>query len=199
MWTGWIKTSSLGLFKHVNAPFNKVNESVLSIYHTWHAGEPNGGKKEDCVLMYINGEIFDVPCKNMGACGICHVSTLPVFKIRGLCEETKFDTQFSVMALGLTEGQSQKIPFFVGFHNSLISLDDTQTYWMLENTKDRSAYATVNVTKSNSIGMYGTQIWHFFNDTCTESGEMLSPMLYKKEISFNLCNDEMFNCRDGTW
>ena len=53
------------------------------------------------------------------------------------------------MALGLTEGQSPKIPFFVGFHNSLISLDDTKTYWRLENTKDKSAYATVNVTKTN--------------------------------------------------
>ena len=172
------------------------------MYHAWAEGEPNGGKQEDCIaiILHLNGGIVDLSCKKReGFCGVCDVPTPPVFRIRGLCKKSKFDTQFSMTAMGLTEGLTEKIPSFVGIHNSFISLDDTQTYWKLENIKDKTAYATINVTDYNLLGIFGRQIWHFFNDTCTESSVMVGPMLYKREISLNSCDENMFNCGDGTW
>ena len=62
------------------------------------------------------------------------------------------------------------------------------------NTKDKTAYATIN-----STNIYGRQIWYFFNDTCIGAGEKIGPMLYKKEISFSACDKDTFNCGDGTW
>ena len=91
------------------------------------------------------------------------------------------------------------MPIFVGFHNSLISLDDTLTYWKLENINDPTTYATINVTEKDPLRVFGTHIWYFFNDTCTELGEKEGHMLYKKKISFTSCGQDMFNCGDGTW
>ena len=188
MWTGWWDQADEGVFVSIDDPEKKLNESDLS--NIWYPSEPNGGTKENCV--YIYEKFVDVPCEAR-KCGICDIAAAPVLSIRGRCQDSKFDSQYSWTGELSVGGKYN----FVGFSNSFLFWDDKNNWWKLQNNNDDSVYAISNET--GSLYPLGTHFWYFFNDSCTNEVDMVAPFIYKSKISFTSCKEDKFNCLDGTW
>ncbi len=41
---------------------------------------------------------------------------------------------------------------------------------------------------------FGTYNWYVYNDTCSKGFDAMI-----RKISFSICNEDEFNCADGTW
>ena len=170
----------------------KLKESNMS--NTWKKGEPNGGKGENCVAM-DKDVLVDASCESQ-KCGICASQKSPVFYMRGLCEKSNFDFEYSLTRE--YSGEQAKKYMFVGVRNEgFLFWDDNQKFWKLENIQDKRIYAKLNETE-NSFP-FGTHSWYIFNDNCKNEGLKMAPNTYKTEISSSACKEDMFNCHDGTW
>ena len=170
----------------------KLKESNMS--DVWHNGQPNGGKGENCVAITDLG-FYDYPCDRQ-YCGICDMPMAPLFHMRGLCEKSNFDFEYSWT--GEYPDEQAKKYSFVGVRNEgLLFWDDNEKYWKLENIKDKQIFAILNETENTYP--VGTHTWYVFNDNCKNEGVEVAPNVYKTEMSFSVCNEDMFNCRDGTW
>ena len=109
----------------------KLEESNMS--DAWHNGQPNGGKGENCVTATDTGFVDD-SCDSPH-CGICELPTSPLFHMRGLCQKSNFDFQYS-WAGGYSDQQAKKYTF-VGVRNEgFLFWDDSQKYWKLQNIND---------------------------------------------------------------
>ena len=193
IWSGWSDQADEGIFVNQNDPPLKLKESNMS--DAWKKGEPNGGVTENCALMETNYGFADVPCSRQ-QCGICDVPTSQLFHMRGMCQGSNFDFEYS-WTREYPDKQAKKYTF-VGVRNEgLLLWDDNKKYWKLENIKDKQIFAILNETE-NAYPI-GTHIWYVFNDTCKNEGVEVAPNVYKTEMSFSVCNEDMFNCRDGTW
>ena len=160
----------------------------------WEKSEPNGKRRENCVALFNYDGLFrDFPC-DAKVNAICDMTTVPVFTIRGLCQESKFDLQYSLIGQ-LSTGKTPKYKF-VG-SDSLLYWDDIKEYWKLENINDNSSYAINNQT--GNIYPIGRHPWYFFNDSCINENEKSGISVYLAEIAITMCKEDMYNCRDGTW
>ena len=88
------------------APIVKANDIWINYYTQenisdtipWHIGEPNGGRLEPCVFVWKK-KMFDAPCSALRALRsfICHFTSMPTFKLRGLHSETsQIDTEYAI-------------------------------------------------------------------------------------------------------
>ena len=59
---------------------------------------------------------------------------------------------------------------------------------------DLSIYAISNETKGPYP--FGEQTWYFFEDAVDACG---ADKIYKAQLSFSSCDENAFNCHDGTW
>ena len=82
--------------------------------------------------------------------------------------------------------------FFRGFSKSSLSWDANNQNWMLKDVSNPLLYAINNSTKGPYP--FGTHKWYVFNDVGCGNGNVS-----EVEISFTSCNEDMFNCHDGTW
>ena len=165
-----------------------------TIPNFWHKSQPNGDRKENCAAMRKEfNDFYDIPC-DFKKCGACEIDSSPVYIIRGLCKDSKFDQHYGWTG-EFSVGDKYK---FQGFSKSYLYWDEGNSYWKLEDNKDPSIYAICNTTKGTYP--FGTNKWHFFNDTpcITEENKVLDNV-YVQDISFSSCTKSMFNCNDGTW
>ena len=84
--------------------------------------------------------------------------------------------------------------FFRGFSKSSLSWDSKNLNWRLKDVSNPLLYAINNSTKNSYP--FGTQKWYVFNDVGCGNG---AENVYEVEVSFTSCNEDMFNCHDGTW
>ena len=194
IWSGWSDEADEGVFVNKNIPAMKLKESNMS--DAWHKGQPNGGEGQNCVFN-TEGGFYDDPC-DVQLCGICDLPMSPVFQIRGLCQKSMFDFQYSWTGAGEYSDEQAKKYTFVGVRNEgFISWNASQKYWKLENIKDKTIFAILNETENSYP--FGKHFWYVFNDSCKNKGMEVAPNTYKIEMSFNACKEDMFNCHDGTW
>ena len=78
VWVGWSDAHNEGNFTHVSTrePMETDETNVR-----WRAGEPNGGREENCVALN-DEELVDVPCFWVLS-GFCHMHPRPRMKLRG--------------------------------------------------------------------------------------------------------------------
>ena len=170
----------------------KLKDSNMS--DAWKKGQPNGGVGESCVLME-NSTFNDVNCDYM-VCGICDSPISQVFHMKGLCQKSKFDLEYSWTG-EYSDDQAKKYTF-VGVRNEgFLYWDDIQKYWKLKNINDKTIFAILNETENSYP--FGTNLWYVYHDNCKNEGVEVAPNTYKTKISFSACKEDMFNCHDGTW
>ena len=158
------------------------------IPNLWKKSEPNGDRIENCVAIDYS-DFIDLDCEYQG-CGACEIDKTLIFVMRGICKSSKFDVHY-----GLIEELSYHDKYaFRGFADSFLYWDHIGFYWKLEKNSDSSIYAISNST----VGPYpiGTSKWYFFNDVGCGDGLQDT---YEAKISFTSCEDDKFNCHDGTW
>ena len=81
IWTPFSDEQSEGLFVNVNN--NKTAELQF-----WSKTEPNGGRDENLVVIYVSREaLVDVPDKTLG-CSSCQISSSLLLKLDGLCKDS---------------------------------------------------------------------------------------------------------------
>ena len=193
IWSGWTDQLDEGIFVNKNIPAMKLKESNMS--NTWYKGEPNGGRGENCVIMdkYVS---YDVSCESQ-YCGICDSPISTLFHIRGLCQKSNFDIEYSWTG-EYSDEQDKKYTFVGVKGEGFLSWDESQKHWKLENMKDKTIFAILN--KTDSTYPFGHNFWYIFNDNCKKGGVEVAPNTYITELSFSACKEEiMFNCLDGTW
>ena len=190
IWSGWSDEADEGMFVNINNPTMKLNESNMS--DTWQKGQPNGGRGQNCVLSTSLG-FYDVSCEQQ-RCGICDLPMSPLFHIKGLCQKSSFDIEYSWTG-EYSDEQAKKYTFVGARNEAFLFWDDSKKYWKLENTKDKKIFAILNETENSYP--FGTHFWYVSNDNCKNDG--VAHNTYKTEMSFIACKEEMFNCRDGTW
>lgn len=192
VWTGWYDEPEEGKFVSMENHQIVLNESHFLNGKFWQHSEPNGDSKENCGVLTDGYQMIDDSCLK-GKCPICDIGTTPIFQLRGLCEETKFNKYY-----GWTGERSVGEKYnFRGFSSSFLYWDDAIKLWKLEDTKNASIYAATNGSRDGYP--MGTNWWYFYNDTCTNEGDKVSDNIYKVEISFSYCQENTFNCEDGTW
>ena len=197
IWAGWSDESEEGKFVSIIDSQKELANQSKSIL--WEKSEPNGIRKENCVALFNYDGLFrDAPCNIKYASAICYSTTTPVFTIRGLCQESVFDLQYSWTGQfgQLSEGKNPKYNF-VGDSDSFLYWDEIQKHWKFVKINDNSIYAINNETEN--IYPFGTHPWYFFNDSCTNEKENIGENVYLAEIAITTCKEDMFNCRDGTW
>lgn len=184
IWAGWSDQLNEGEFVSMNNPKIKFNFT-----EAWRYSEPNGDIGENCVLLE-NGYLNDYDC-NKKQCGICDIKETPTFVMRGLCPETRFDYHYSWTGQLSTSGDKYN---FSGFSNSHLYWDQNSTQWILKRDYMPDTYAVTNGSYP-----FGTQKWHFINDTCQDSANLIANDTYQVQISFISCLETSFNCDDGSW
>ena len=156
----------------------------------WQESEPNGDTRENCAIIGSDFHYFyDVFCGRLH-CGICDIGTAPIFTIRGLCAKSGFDFHYGWDGMISRHGKI----FFRGFSKSSLSWDPKNLNWRLIDVRNPLLYAINNSTKE--AYPFGTHKWYVFNDLECGSG---AKNVYEVEVSFTSCNEDMFNCHDGTW
>ena len=128
IWAGWSDESEEGKFVSVIDSQKELANQSKSIL--WEKSEPNGIRKENCVALFNYDGLFrDAPCNAKYASAICYSTTTPVFTIRGLCQESVFDLQYSFYGK-LSTGKNPRY-HLVGNSESFLYWDDIQEYWKI--------------------------------------------------------------------
>ena len=86
---------------------------------------------------------------------------------------------------------------FRGFGSSIIFWDDTIFQWRLENSfNDINDPTRIFAVANSSEYPFGVNKWFFNQDDCIEH-ETNFPSSKLLELSFNVCNEDEYNCKDG--
>ena len=67
-------------------------------WSNWSRGEPDGGRKENCVGLSTDGGMWDTSCSTP-FCTVCSLGEEPVLHLRGACDEEELDLNYT-MRLG---------------------------------------------------------------------------------------------------
>ena len=187
VWSGWNDEVIEGNYVNVESSKTTLDETNFTT-KIWAHSEPNGDQTENCIgIDMMNGLFYDMSCQSK-YCSICDVGTSPIFNLRGLCKDSTFDSYY-----GWTGEMSDGKYNFRGFTSSFIFWDKVNKLWKITNTRNQSIYAT---SKGNKDGYsMGVNLWNIYNDTCGQEGETDKTL----ELSFTSCQEDSFNCLDGTW
>jgi hypothetical protein len=199
-WGGWSDEENEGEYVSLNDPSFKMTPDMN---HLWYLYEPNGDVAENCAAFFMGHGFIDFPCEKR-FCAICDIRDPPVFVMRGMCPGTLFDYHYSWTGMltaanylnedGGVENEQKKYSFS-GFASSDLSWDQNLTSWVLRRDNQPFIYATTNGTYP-----FGTNMWHFVNDTCVgDEDNLVANDTYQVKISFSSCTDDQFNCDDGSW
>lgn len=148
-------------------------------------GEPNGGKGENCLLMFLpSGLWVDTSCDvKWPACVPCQSDTDIPLRLRGLCFELEAETFFEVL------GYRAKQPYFHGYYGLMMYSRGSGTWQLLDTTKGRQV-ATISLTTE---GLYpiGRHMWTLSIGLCRR------PANATVSLSLSLCNSGQFMCSNG--
>ena len=79
-WAGWDDEETNGVFVNAN-----TKETLRNINGVWQffPGEPNGGTKENCVVVWPARNGWNDQGCDIGAYGFCHMDPRPRLVLRG--------------------------------------------------------------------------------------------------------------------
>ena len=129
----------------------------------------------------------DVPAPTFPVCIPCHSDTTlptnPILKVRGLCKQTAFDIEYTMIV-----GETGYIEL-VGLRNSVIKYNMDAEEWVIQSLLNPKTTATSKAVFSTLF--IGKHTWHVSNDKKCQAG--------KAELSVKLsnCVEGQFSCGDG--
>ncbi|XP_059095252.1 uncharacterized protein LOC131890013 isoform X2 [Tigriopus californicus] len=179
-WNGWSD-------QHTDTVYQSPDGRIMGndSFQPWYPGEPNGGKFENCGVVWPHLNAWnDEACSTL-ASFFCTLQEGPIFWMRGLPKNSKMDSKFSWT--GEIPSNSNRY-ILQGYTDSLIFWDVQTQSWKLELSSNKSIYAEADASENYPLGL---QNWTFHN----------APELGRSPASFTLslsaCNEEEFNCANG--
>ena len=172
LWAGFTDEAEGGIF------VNEANEILATT--EFHTGEPNGGDIENCAVLDIETLTFkDVACDGLDGhfCGFCMLEEVPIYKLRGPIAHMELDREYF-----WTKDLVDNRYVFRGIQNNQILYNANSSQWTLTSIKSRKIYLFLQ----NAHYPFGKHEWF--------SPETKDRFL----LSFDRCNDEEYNCDDGT-
>jgi hypothetical protein len=196
LWGGWWDQLIEGIYENVNDRSDILTKDKFQI---WGVGQPNGDTKENCVVLWkeIGWRWSDLNC-GLKACGVCNIDNIPpTFYLRGLCPGSMFDGLYGWTGEILDDGEEKFT--FRGFTSSFLFWDSSKEYWKLTLYSDSNVYTFCNSTGDSYP--FGTQTWYIVNDTCQtiNKEDAVDEGIFRSTLSFSSCDENKFNCKDGTW
>ena len=151
----------------------------------WVPGEPDGGSGANCALLVVPWQGWvdwtcQAPRSQVIFCA-CHVPNRPLLRLRGLCSESTFDSEY----LAYNRFSDGQLTFF-GLHNSVIDFQDRS--WRLR-TSDSDANASSVATKESLL--LGKQKWTIEKDLCQDGST------FDQFLKLTGCQEDEFTCNDG--
>ena len=149
-------------------------------------GEPNGGRNENCLLLWIyhNGW-YEISCNDgidLNYCA-CAFDAVPILRLRGLCPESYID-KFYTLYQGTHLG-------FYGLKQTKIEYDKNKDYWKA-NVVALSTKGIIRAKSGQSM-LLGRHIWNISDDASLCS----NGRPYLKVLKLTGCRDDEFTCSDG--
>ncbi|XP_076056281.1 uncharacterized protein LOC143034229 [Oratosquilla oratoria] len=122
-------------------------------YSSFRNQQPDGGITENCAIVeLLRGGWSDWNCGTSNLFCVACMSEKPVsFTLRGLCEESKYQYEFSFM------GYVNNKPFWRGLYNYQIKFQEQK--WILEDLYTSTEVATKDVPEPTSYPM-GVGMWN---------------------------------------
>ena len=184
----------------VPTPFNdiKYEGQFENIYNgemmdksLFAAGEPDQGRKENCVaLELLGGTFFDIGCERQKnyQC-FCEFDDQVRLRLRGLCSESFLDYLYTVT------NENQDI-VFKGFSGTEIYLNGSM--WKAETVAGQHKTMTEHIFATKRSYLLGTHVWTFSKDSadCSDPSSE-SQDLYRAHVKMTSCQDGEFTCWDG--
>ena len=85
-WAGWDDERQEGTFRDPNTGASMSNKLDL-----WYAGEPNGGRMENCAIVWVRRQAWnDLSCNDF-CYGFCRIEARPRTKMRGAIISNHFN------------------------------------------------------------------------------------------------------------
>ena len=171
--------------------YNYMGKNTLSFKHFSRYDEPDGSK--DCVSMFgcphrsnlrwMNWMPYD--CNKLAKV-VCSFREIPVFKMRGLCNNSLFDKAYYL-------NRTRALPEFVGLFSSRIEqLDSSRDYqlgaWMLTRDDIDGPQAVLSLTPDFYYPA-GLKNWSIKGDRCSSN---------YTELMLTHCREDQFPCSDGS-
>ncbi|XP_045122230.1 uncharacterized protein LOC123510853 [Portunus trituberculatus] len=153
-------------------------------YHNWAPGEPNGGRKGNCVVMRkSDGRWGDTLCSER-QCFACLRTHRDFLILRGLCEPRE-----DMLRLHLT-GYVKERPFFKGFYKFMIYYSGASS-WLLRDTNRDVVLASFTPTHEAEYPL-GRRRWQVLSEFCQYTvGSFIS-------LGLSSCTNHHFMCSDGS-
>ncbi|XP_050732627.1 uncharacterized protein LOC127006593 isoform X2 [Eriocheir sinensis] len=152
------------------------------VFQNWAPGEPNGGRKGNCVVMRkSDGKWFDTLCSER-YCFACLRTPHNYLLLRGLCEPRE-DT----LRLYLT-GYINEQPYFRGLYKFMIYFSNGS--WLLRDTGEDAILASF--TPIENEYPLGRRRWEVLSKFCHHPiGSFVS-------LGLSSCTNYHFMCSDGS-
>ena len=84
IWAGWDDEREEGTFSNTN-----TGAPLSTDLDLWYAGEPNGGRLENCAMVWVPRKAWnDLKCKEH-LTGFCYIGARPRIKMRGAIQKIK--------------------------------------------------------------------------------------------------------------
>lgn len=147
--------------------------------------EPNGGKGENCVLMFLlDGLWVDTYCGiRWKACVPCQASHDTPVRLRGLCVAQEVNTYYEVL------GYRNRKPYFHGYYGTMI-FSTGNGIWEIFDTTQEKQIATLTLA-SHDLYPTGRHEWTLRRSLCNHLVDS------KLELSLSACTNSEFTCSSG--
>ena len=84
IWAGWDDERKEGTFSNTN-----TGAPLSTDLDLWYAGEPNGGRLENCAMVWVPRKAWnDLKCQEH-LTGFCYIGARPRIKMRGANQKIK--------------------------------------------------------------------------------------------------------------
>ena len=154
----------------------------------WDPSEPTFKDNQSIFCTYLSNlshSTFDTQCSSKLS-SVCRIKPDFILRVYGLCEDSKLDSSFIV--------RNEETVFLLGQKSTRIQFYRDASQWRAV-TKDGTLLASMNATESSFL--LGTHNWTIYDDILKcQLQHGGNP--YTISLSLNGCDDEEFNCDDGT-
>ena len=163
--------------------------SLRDVPLPWRRGEPNGNRYENCTLYNQEG-VDDRSCNDIPYCFYCQFEGSVGFRIRGLCENSLFDSSYTL----IRDGRVGEF-YWRGLQGkSSVVWGEAENSWTLAPlVKDSS---TSGVYRGHWVYPMGHHTWEIAGDRC--QGGPGAPAEESRTLSFSRCSLLEYACDDGT-
>ncbi|XP_042864353.1 uncharacterized protein LOC122248401 [Penaeus japonicus] len=161
-----------------------VYDKRLISYTAWDSGEPNGGRKRNClVLSKYSDRWGDVEC-DQELCFACGRTNVDFLQLRGLCQDDEHQTRF------LLDGYINGKPFFRGYYTMLI-FHSGEKEWLLQDTAANVTVAVLLLGRETGFPI-GRHTWRMAADLCGNNAGA------SVVLGLSTCTTQEFMCTDGS-